>query len=207
MNVNNVNLEAVAVKKEQYPTGGLPEVAFAGKSNVGKSSLINAMINRKALARTSGNPGKTRTINFYKVEDSVMFVDLPGYGYAKTSKSEQEKWGKMIENYLMKREFLKAIILLIDIRHEPGANDKMMYEWLRHYGHKIIIVATKSDKLKRSQVKKHLSVIIKSLELEKNDIIIPFSSENKSGKEELWEVIEKVTGIAENNQENESAEL
>ncbi len=199
MNVNNVNLAAVAVRKEQYPEGGLPEVAFAGKSNVGKSSLINAMINRKALARTSGSPGKTRTINFYNVENSLMFVDLPGYGYARTSKSEQEKWGKMIEGYLMKREYLKGIILLIDIRHEPGENDKMMYEWLRHYGHKIIIVATKSDKLKRSQINKHLSVIIKSLNLEKDDIIIPFSSENKSGKDELWEVIEEL--ILENYEE------
>ncbi len=199
MNVNNVNLAAVAVKKEQYPDGGLPEIAFAGKSNVGKSSLINAMINRKALARTSGSPGKTRTINFYNVEDTLMFVDLPGYGYARTSKSEQEKWGKMIEGYLMKREYLKGIILLIDIRHEPGENDKMMYEWLRHYGHKIIIVATKSDKLKRSQINKHLSVIIKSLNLEKDDVIIPFSSENKSGKDELWEVIEAL--ISEDSEE------
>ncbi len=192
MNVNNVCLEAVAVKKTQYPDAGLPEVAFVGKSNVGKSSLINAMINRKALARTSGSPGKTRTINFYNVEDILMFVDLPGYGYAKASKSEQAKWGAMIEGYLMKREFLKGIILLIDIRHEPGENDKMMYEWLRHYGHKIIIAATKSDKLKRSQINKHLSVIVKSLGLEKEDIIIPFSSENKSGKDELWEVIENI---------------
>jgi len=196
LNVNNVSLEAVAVKKAQYPDGGLPEVAFAGKSNVGKSSLINAMINRKALARTSGSPGKTRTINFYNVENSLMFVDLPGYGYAKISKSEQAKWGNMIESYLMKREFLKGIVLLIDIRHEPGENDKMMYEWLKHYGHKIIIVATKSDKLKRSQVGKHLSVIVDSLGLDKDDIIIPFSSENKSGKEELWEIIEEMLSVS-----------
>ena len=194
MNVNNVELEAVAVKKEQYPTGDLFEVAFAGKSNVGKSSLINAMINRKALARTSGSPGKTRTINFYNVENVVRFVDLPGYGYARISKSEQEKWGKMIEGYLKNRQPLKGIILLIDIRHEPGENDKMMYEWLKHYGHKIIIVATKSDKLKRSQINKHISIISKSLGLEKDDLIIPFSSENKSGKDELWEIIENIIG-------------
>ncbi len=194
MNVNNVELEAVAVKKEQYPTGDLFEVAFAGKSNVGKSSLINAMINRKALARTSGSPGKTRTINFYNVENVVRFVDLPGYGYARISKSEQEKWGKMIEGYLKNREPLKGIILLIDIRHEPGENDKMMYEWLKHYGHKIIIAATKSDKLKRSQINKHISIISKSLGLEKDDLIIPFSSENKSGKDELWEIIENIIG-------------
>ncbi len=196
MNVNNVSLEAVAVKKAQYPGNGLFEVAFAGKSNVGKSSLINAMINRKALARTSGSPGKTRTINFYNVEDLVMFVDLPGYGYAKISKSEQAKWGNMIESYLMKREVLKGIILLIDIRHEPGENDKLMYEWLRHYGHKIIIAATKSDKLKRSQIGKHLSVIVNSLGLGKDDVIIPFSSENKSGKEELWNIIEEMISIS-----------
>lgn len=196
MNVNNVSLEAVAVKKEQYPESGLPEVAFAGKSNVGKSSLINSMINRKALARTSQNPGKTRTINFYNVENQLYFVDLPGYGYARASKSEVEKWGKMIEDYLLKRIELKTIILLIDIRHEPGENDLMMYEWLKHYGHKIIIVATKSDKLKRSQLNKHKAMLIKAFNLGKEDIILPFSSETKSGKDELWAVIENEAGIA-----------
>ena len=134
MNVNNVELTAVCGRKDQYPNSDLPEVAFVGKSNVGKSSLINCMVNRKSLARTSQNPGKTRTINFYNVENIVHFVDLPGYGYAKASKSEIDKWGKMIEEYLLEREQLKSIILLIDIRHEPGANDKMMYEWLKQYG-------------------------------------------------------------------------
>ena len=191
MNVNNVCLEAVAVKKEQYPDKGYPEVAFAGKSNVGKSSLINRMINRKALARTSGNPGKTRTINFYNVEDKLFFVDLPGYGYARAAKSEIEKWGRMIEDYLLKREQLRSIILLIDIRHEPGENDKMMYDWLKHYGYKIIIAATKSDKLKRSQIQKHLSMLTKGLNMEKGDILIPFSSEDGTGKEELWKIIEE----------------
>ncbi len=195
MNVNNVALEAVAVKAAQYPEETLPEVAFAGKSNVGKSSLINTMINRKALARTSQNPGKTRTINFYNVESKLYFVDLPGYGYAKAPKSEIAKWGKMIEDYLIKRETLKAIIMLVDIRHEPGANDKMMYDWLKHYGHKIIVVATKSDKLKRSQLPKHKKMLSEGLGLEKGDILIPFSSENKSGKEELWNVIEEVAGL------------
>ncbi len=194
MNVNNVSLEAVAVKKAQYPETGMPEVAFAGKSNVGKSSLINCMINRKALARTSQNPGKTRTINFYNVEDELYFVDLPGYGYARAAKSEIEKWGKMIEDYLIKREELRAIILLVDIRHEPGENDKMMYDWLKHYGHDIVIVATKSDKLKRSQLPKHKKMLSQAFGLSSEDILIPFSSENKSGKDELWAVIENKIG-------------
>lgn len=192
MKVNNVSLDAVAVKPAQYPTDGKLEVAFAGKSNVGKSSLINSMVYRKAIARTSQNPGKTRTINFYNVEDALYFVDLPGYGYAKAPKTEIAKWGKMIENYLLKREELRAIILLIDIRHEPGENDKMMYDWLRHYGYKIIIVATKSDKLKRSQLPKHISMLRKSLNLDKDDILIHFSSETKDGRDELWSVIENV---------------
>lgn len=196
MNVNNVALAAVAVKKEQYPEETMPEIAFAGKSNVGKSSLINTMINRKALARTSQNPGKTRTINFYNVEDTLYFVDLPGYGYARAPKSEIAKWGKMIEDYLIKRESLKAIIMLVDIRHEPGVNDKMMYDWLKHYGHKIIVVATKSDKLKRSQLPKHKKMLSDGLGLEKGDILIPFSSENKSGKEELWAIIEEAAGLS-----------
>ncbi len=192
MKVNNVALEAVAVKAEQYPKSGKAEIAFAGKSNVGKSSLINSMVYRKAIARTSQNPGKTRTINFYNVEDKLYFVDLPGYGYAKAPKSEIAKWGKMIENYLLKRQELKAIILLIDIRHEPGENDKLMYEWLKHYGYKIIIAATKSDKLKRSQLQKHKAMLIKSLGLGEGDILIPFSSETKEGRDELWEVIEGI---------------
>lgn len=192
MNVNNVDLIAVAAKKQQYPESFLPEIAFVGKSNVGKSSLINCMVNRKSLARTSSSPGKTRTINFYNIENTLHFVDLPGYGYARASKTEIEKWGKMIEEYLLKREQLKSIILLIDIRHEPSSNDKMMYDWLKHYGYKIIIVATKSDKLKRSQISKHISNIIKSLSLEKNDMLIPFSSENKNGKNELWDIIENI---------------
>ncbi len=192
MNVNNVELTAVCGRKDQYPETDLPEVAFVGKSNVGKSSLINCMVNRKSLARTSQNPGKTRTINFYNIENLVHFVDLPGYGYAKASKSEIEKWGKMIEEYLLERQQLKSIILLIDIRHEPGANDKMMYDWLKHYGYKIIIVTTKSDKLKRSQINKHISIISKSLCLDKEDILLSFSSETKDGREKLWNIIKSV---------------
>lgn len=193
MIVNNVSLDAVAVKPAQYPDDNKPEIAFAGKSNVGKSSLINSMVYRKAIARTSQNPGKTRTINFYNVEDELYFVDLPGYGYARAPKTEIAKWGKMIENYLLKRDQLKAIILLIDIRHEPGENDRMMYDWLKHYGYKIIIAATKSDKLKRSQLQKHTAMLRKSLGLEKEDILIPFSSETKDGRDELWGVIEDIT--------------
>lgn len=192
MNVNNVELTAVCGRKDQYPDTELPEVAFVGKSNVGKSSLINCMVNRKSLARTSQNPGKTRTINFYNVENIVHFVDLPGYGYARAAKTEIAKWGKMIEEYLLERKQLKSIILLIDIRHEPSANDKMMYDWLKHYGYKIIIVTTKSDKLKRSQINKHISMISKGLNIDKEDILVPFSSENKDGREKLWEIIKNV---------------
>lgn len=192
MNVNNVELTAVCGRKEQYPNTELPEVAFVGKSNVGKSSLINCMVNRKSLARTSQNPGKTRTINFYNVENIVHFVDLPGYGYARAAKSEIAKWGKMIEEYLLERSQLKSIILLIDIRHEPSDNDKIMYDWLKHYGYKIIIVTTKSDKLKRSQINKHISIISKSLQLDKEDLLVPFSSETKDGREKLWDIIKNV---------------
>lgn len=192
MKVNNVSLDAVAVKADQYPKDGKAEIAFAGKSNVGKSSLINSMVYRKAIARTSQNPGKTRTINFYNVEDKLYFVDLPGYGYAKAPKTEIAKWGKMIENYLLKRQELRAIILLIDIRHEPGENDRLMYEWLKHYGYRIIIVATKSDKLKKSQLQKNTAMLRKSLNLAEEDTLIPFSSETKDGRDELWEVIEEI---------------
>lgn len=192
MKVNNVSLAAVAVKKEQYPADNKPEIAFAGKSNVGKSSLINSMVYRKAIARTSQNPGKTRTINFYDIENMLYLVDLPGYGYAKAPKTEIAKWGRMIENYLLKREQLRAIIMLVDIRHEPGENDLMMYDWLRHYGHNIIIVATKSDKIKRSQLQKHMAMLKRAFQLEKEDIIIPFSSETKNGRDELWQIIEEI---------------
>ena len=192
MEVKKSSLEAVGVKFEQYPSDNKPEIAFAGKSNVGKSTLINAMLNRKALARTSSQPGKTRTINFYNVNDEIYIVDLPGYGYAKASKSEIQKWGNMIENYLQKRQCLAGIILLIDIRHEPGKNDIMMYDWLKHYGYNIIIAATKSDKLNRSQIPKHLSVIKKTLGLSEQDKLIAFSGTAKTGVSELWTEIDKL---------------
>ena len=194
MEVNNASLSAVGVKLEQYPTDGKPEIAFAGKSNVGKSSLINGLLNRKSLARTSSNPGKTRTINFYDVENTLYFVDLPGYGYAKAPKTEIQKWGKMIEDYLYQRETLKSIVLLIDIRHEPGNNDKMMYDWLKHYNYDIIIIATKADKIKRSQLQKHIAMIRKGLNMSAEDKIIPFSSMTKQGKEEIWSVFDELVG-------------
>ncbi len=191
MEVKNVSLAAVGVSLAQYPADGKPEVAFVGRSNVGKSSLINTMVNRKAIARMSKNPGKTRTINFYNVEDRLYFVDLPGYGYAKISRSQSEKWGSMIEEYLLKRKTLKCIVLLIDIRHEPTTNDKLMYAWIRHFNYNVIIVATKYDKIKKSQLQKNISIIRKELELEKSTIVLPFSSETKDGRENLWEIIER----------------
>ena len=194
MKVNNVSLAAVGVKMSQYPDDGKPEIAFAGKSNVGKATLINAMIGGKALARTSSQPGKTRTINFYNVEDILYFVDLPGYGYAKAPRTEIEKWGKMIEEYLNKRETLRGIVMLVDIRHEPGENDRLMYDWLKHYGYDIIIAATKKDKIKRSQIQKQLSLIKNTLKLAPEDRLIAFSGETKDGVEELWEELEKLIG-------------
>lgn len=191
MEVKQSSLAAIGTKFSQYPTDGKVEIAFAGKSNVGKSTLINAMLGRRALARTSSQPGKTRTINFYDVNNLMYVVDLPGYGYAKAPKTEIAKWGAMIEEYLEKRETLQAIILLIDIRHEPGKNDIIMYDWLKHYGYDIIIAATKSDKLNRSQIPKHLSVIRKTLGLEQGDVLIPFSGEKKTGVSELWAEIER----------------
>ncbi len=191
MKVNNVYLDKVGTKLEQYPTNNLMEIAFVGKSNVGKSSLINCMIERKSLARTSKEPGKTRTINFYNVEEQVNFVDLPGYGYARISKSEREKWGKIIEEYLQNRPQLKAICLLIDIRHDVQKNDLQMFEWLKYYGYNIIVVCTKKDKLKPSQVQKHVANIRKGLGLPSDSKLIAFSSEKKQGNQELWSVIEQ----------------
>ena len=191
MIIRDVNLETVCGVTSKLPDNTLPEFAFAGKSNVGKSSLINALMNRKAYARTSSQPGKTQTINFYNINEQMYLVDLPGYGYAKVSASEKEKWGKMIERYLHQSKQLKAVFLLIDIRHEPGKNDIMMYDWLKHFGFDIIIAATKSDKLNRSQIPKQLAVIRKTLKLQPQDVLIPFSGEKKTGVEELWAEIEK----------------
>lgn len=191
MDVNNVYLEAVGVKFEQFPETGYPEIAFAGKSNVGKSSLLNGLINRKALARTSGQPGKTQTINFYNVEEKVYFVDLPGYGYAKASKSARSSWGKMIDYYLNRRLTLGMIILLVDIRHKPSDNDKQMMNYIRGAGFEPLVVATKSDKLKRSQIIKHLKIIQAGLDLDSINQVIPFSVITKAGKDDIWVEIDR----------------
>lgn len=192
MIIRNVELDCVAVSPAQYPEKGFPEVAFAGRSNVGKSSLINSMVNRKALARTSGTPGKTRTINFYNINEELYMVDLPGYGYAKISREEKKKWGEMIEGYITNRDMLKLVILLVDIRHEPTQDDKIMFQWIKAAGNQAVVVATKADKLSKNQMFKNISIINKSLQVEKRDILIPFSSTTKMGREELWEIIEKV---------------
>ena len=201
MNVNNVSLETVCGITSTLPENTLPEFAFAGKSNVGKSSLINALINRKSLARTSAQPGKTQTINFYNVEDALYFVDLPGYGYAKVSQEIKEKWGKMIERYLQKSKQLKLVFLLIDIRHEPSANDKNMYEWIEYNGFEPIIIATKLDKINRSQVQKHIKMLRTGLGLKKETILIPFSSETKQGKEEVWNIIDSYLNAGQDGEE------
>ena len=190
MVIKNVCLETVIGVTSQIPENQLMEIAFAGKSNVGKSSLINALMNRKSLARTSAQPGKTQTINFYNVNDDLYFVDLPGYGYAKVSEQEKAKWGKMIEKYLHKSKMLKAVFLLIDIRHDPSANDKQMYEWILSNGYKPIIIATKLDKINRSQIQKHVKMVKQGLGVDKDTIVIPFSSETKQGREEVYDLID-----------------
>lgn len=192
MVIKQVNLETVCGITSVLPKNTKAEVAFAGKSNVGKSSLINSLVNRKALARTSSQPGKTQTINFYNVNDEVYLVDLPGYGYAKVAQSEKEKWGKLIEKYLNGSEQLRAVFLLIDIRHEPGANDKMMYDWICHNGYNPIIIATKMDKINRSQIQKHVKMIRQGLNVRPGTQIIPFSSQTKQGREEVWALIEEL---------------
>ena len=191
--IKQAELDIVCGVTSRLPDTGMQEVAFAGKSNVGKSSLINGLMNRKSLARTSGQPGKTQTINFYKVNREMYLVDLPGYGYARVSQSEKEKWGKMIERYLHTSRNLKAVFLLIDIRHAPSANDCQMYEWILHNGFRPIIIATKLDKLKRSQVQKNLKILREGLRLEKDVTVIPFSAETKQGREEIWELIDRFT--------------
>ncbi len=190
MVIKNVNLEIVCGVTSKVPDTAYAEVAFAGKSNVGKSSLINALMNRKALARTSAQPGKTQTINFYNINDAMYLVDLPGYGYAKTSEEVKAKWGKMIENYLHTSKQLKAVFLLIDIRHDPSANDRMMYEWMVYQGFAPIIIATKLDKIKRSQIQKNVKAIREGLNVQPGTTIIPFSAETKQGRDEIWKLID-----------------
>ena len=190
--IKKSDLETVAVKPSQYPPAGLPEIAFAGRSNVGKSSLLNLLTGRKALARVSGSPGKTRTINFYKVNDAFRIVDLPGYGYAKISKSVSENWGEMMEAYLSNREGLKKVIQLVDVRHAPSAQDVQMYEYLKYYGLDGIVVATKADKVSRNELQKCISVIRKTLDLSPEDKVIPISSLKRTGHDILLGEIEKL---------------
>ncbi len=192
MVIKSVNLETVCGITSKLPDNKYPEIAFAGKSNVGKSSLINALINRKSYARISQNPGKTQTINFYNINNELYLVDLPGYGYASVSVEVKAKWGKMIERYLHKSSQLKAVFLLIDIRHKPGANDIEMYDWIRENGFDPIIIATKSDKLKRSEVPKCVKVIRETLGLRTEDILIPFSAQTKAGRDEIYDLIDKI---------------
>lgn len=197
MVIKNVNLEIVCGITSQIPDTPYAEVAFAGKSNVGKSSLINALMNRKALARTSSQPGKTQTINFYNINDAMYLVDLPGYGYANANVEIKAKWGRMIEYYLHVSKQLRAVFLLIDIRHEPSENDKMMYDWMLNQGFAPIIIATKSDKIKRGQIERHVQMIRTGLAVKEGTVIIPFSAETKQGREEIWELLDSLVGIEE----------
>ena len=190
MIIKSVNLEAVCGITSVLPQNTKPEIAFAGKSNVGKSSLINALMNRKSYARISATPGKTQTINFYNINEEMYLVDLPGYGYAKVSEEEKQKWGQLIEKYLHGSSQLKAVFLLIDIRHDPSANDKMMYDWVVAQGYQPIIIATKLDKIKRSQIDKHLKMLRTGLGLVPGTRIIPFSAMTKQGRDEIWELVE-----------------
>mgnify|MGYP000991941681 FL=1 len=189
VNTHNADILLSATNKSHYPQDDIPEVALAGRSNVGKSSFINTMLNRKNLARTSGKPGKTQLLNFFNIDDKLRFVDVPGYGYARVSKKEREKWGKMIEEYLTTRDNLRAVVSLVDLRHEPSADDVQMYEFLKYYEIPVILVATKADKIPRGKWNKHESMIKKKLDFDKSDTFIIFSSVNKTGVEEAWESI------------------
>ena len=196
MIIKNVSLETVCGITSKLPENVYPEVAFAGKSNVGKSSLINALMNRKSLARTSSQPGKTQTINYYNINNEIYFVDLPGYGYAKANEKVKAQWGKMIEDYLHKSKQLKCVFLLIDIRHEPGNNDVITYDWIKRHGYQPIIIATKLDKINRSQIQKHLKMIRTKLQADKDTVMIPFSATTKQGREEIYELLDGILEAA-----------
>ncbi|WP_195940216.1 ribosome biogenesis GTP-binding protein YihA/YsxC [Romboutsia sp. 1001713B170131_170501_G6] len=189
MKIRSAEITMSAVNRAQYPDEGIPEIALVGRSNVGKSSTVNTLLNRRNFARTSQTPGKTRTINFYLINQEFFFVDLPGYGYAKVAKSEKEKWGTIMERYLSDREELCAIFLLVDIRHEPTSDDVMMYEWIKHFGYKCVVIATKADKIAKGKYQKHFSIIRKKLQLDKDEKILPISSLKKTGVEEIWKEI------------------
>ena len=199
MIVKKAELETVLGISSKIPETACPEVAFAGKSNVGKSSLINALMNRKSLARTSGQPGKTQTINFYNLNDQIYLVDLPGYGYAKTAKRERELWGEMIERYLHTSDVLRAVFLLVDIRHAPSENDRQMFDWMKYMGFDPVVIATKLDKIKRSQVNRQIKVIREGLGADGETIIVPFSAQTKQGRETIWDFMDQVI---ENESEN-----
>ena len=199
MVIKNVALETVCGITSKLPENAHPEVAFAGKSNVGKSSLINALMNRKNLARTSSQPGKTQTINFYNVNDAIYFVDLPGYGYAKVSLEIKAKWGKMIENYLRRSSKLKMFFLLIDIRHEPSENDRTMYDWIRKMGYQPVIIATKLDKINRSQIAKQVKIVKEGLKASTDTVVIPFSAETKQGRDEIYALLDELLLRTEEN--------
>lgn len=189
MHIKQAVLETVCGITSVLPKNDLPEIAFLGKSNVGKSSLINTLMQRKSLARTSQAPGKTQTINYYKINDEIYFVDLPGYGYAKVSHELRQKWGKMIEKYLTTSPSLKLICLLVDIRHEPTENDRLMYDWIKYHGYKVLVILTKADKLKRSVLSKNIKMIEKSLKVSEEDMVVAFSSETGQGRDEVYEII------------------
>lgn len=197
MVIKNVNLETVCGITSKLPENTLPEIAFAGKSNVGKSSLINALMNRKSYARISATPGKTQTINFYNINQEFYLVDLPGYGYAKVSEQEKQKWGQMVERYLHGSKQLRAVFLLIDIRHDPSANDRIMYDWIISNGFHPIIIATKADKINRSQLQKQIKAVRQGLGVDRDTIVIPFSAQTKQGRDEIYDLIDSMMGQPE----------
>ena len=199
MVIKKASLDLVCGITSQIPNTGQPEIAFAGKSNVGKSTLINALMNRKSLARTSSQPGKTQTLNFYHINDEMYLVDLPGYGYANANIQTKAKWGKMIENYLFASKTLKAVFLLVDIRHEPSENDKLMYKWISERGYEPVVIATKLDKIKRSQVQKQTALIKRTLGLDPQSKLYVFSSQTKQGRDEIWGAIEEFINVDTEN--------
>lgn len=189
LNLHHASIEISAVSPSQYPKSGIPEFAFAGRSNVGKSSLINKLLNRKSLARVSGTPGKTATINFYNIDDTIFLVDLPGYGYASRSKAEIKNWGKMIDTYLTAREQIYQVFLLVDSRHKPSADDRQMLDWIRSYQESVVVIATKTDKLSKRQLEENLEMIHAELKLTEEDLLVPFSTKDEEGKITLWDII------------------
>lgn len=197
MKIRKAELLAVTGRKSQFPEPTVPEIALAGRSNVGKSSFINTLINRKKLARTSGQPGKTQTVNFYNINDVFTFVDLPGYGYARVSRAEREAWGRMIESYLTDRESLKETFLLLDMRHEPGEHDKMMYDWIKDMGFTGYIIATKADKMSKGTWQKYVSVIAKKLDIKDRSLILPFSASKKLNVDKAWQLVDGILGYEE----------